>query len=453
MATSGDAALSTQDELLRMPKFGKGVGLHRTLALCAPLAETDWMAQLDAIKVTGSNGKGSVSAMAAAVLKELGVSTGLYTSPHLLSFNERIVVDGEPITDAELAEVVGWLRGQCDEYLRRFPDDTVGAFEAFTVIALRHFSCRRPRALVAEAGIGGRYDSTRVIPGRVVGLTSLDLEHTMLLGGTLELIAYDKADLCPDGGVIVTGVSEPDTLRRLGAYCALRGITLLSAAEQVAVRNVSFGETHMELDVELDGCALRGLRVALQGTHQVTNVSVALLLLREWLKAHEPALPSSRFEQAARRAMHSLRWPGRFERVHRNPDVFVDVGHSPGAIRSLVQTARAALAGRRVLLVTGVSYDKEVESIVEGLLEVADAVVCTRAYHKGSPPEEILRIVRSKRPDIHASAEATIEGAMRHALEYADANDMTILVAGGLFLSVEATQALRGGDAKGLRFF
>lgn len=442
-----------QEALLAIRKFGSGVGLHRMLALCGPLAEGGWMRQLDAIKVTGSNGKGSVSVMVASVLKELGISAGLYTSPHLLEFNERIVVDGRPISDSELAEAVEWFEGRREEYERRFPGDNVGAFEAFTAIALRHFSARQPRALVAEAGIGGRYDSTRIIPGRVVGLTSLDLEHTALLGDSLEMIAYDKADLCPHGGVIVTGVSEPEILRRLRAYCALRGITLRCAAERAAVRRVSFDETHMELDLELDGDALSGLRVALRGVHQATNVAVAILLLREWLGVHEPSLPAERFEEAVRRGMLSLRWPGRFERVHAKPEVFVDVGHSPGAIESLVETVRTALPGRRILLVTGVSYDKEVEAIVKGLLAVADAVICTRAYHKGAPPEEILRIVRDARPEVPAFVGATIEEAVRRALEYASAKDMTILVAGGLFLSVEATQALRGGAPKDLRFF
>src|ERR1044071_725652 len=121
-----------QAELLAIPKFGNGIGLHRMRALCEPLLQTPWMSGLDAIKVTGSNGKGSVCAMAAAVFGELGISCGLYTSPHLIRFNERIVTDGEQISDTELAEAVAWFFQQRDEYAARFPDDTVGAFEAFT---------------------------------------------------------------------------------------------------------------------------------------------------------------------------------------------------------------------------------------------------------------------------------------------------------------------------------
>jgi len=453
MYTHGDTNLNIQEALLSIPKFGNGIGLHRMIALCEPIASTDWMKQLDAIKVTGSNGKGSVSIMVASILKELGISTGLYTSPHLFEFNERMMIDGQPISTAELGEAVDWFYQRHDQYERNFPKDTVGAFEAFTAIALFYFSKRRPDAIVTEAGIGGRYDSTRIIPGRLVGLTSLDLEHTALLGHTLDLIAYDKADLCPDGGMIVTGVSDPDILRRLRAYCGLRRITLRCASEHSIVRSVSFSDTYMDLDLELDEITLPGLRLALQGVHQVTNAVVSILLLQEWLKIHKPTLSIEQFDKAIRRGMQTLHWPGRFQRVHKNPDVFIDVGHSPDAIKCLVQTVKTALPDKRILLVTGVSHDKEVESIIRELLPVADAVICTRAYHKGSPSEEILRIVQNTRPDIPAFVDPNIEEAMRRALDYASKNDMTVLVAGGLFLSIEATHALKGKNPQGLHFF
>jgi dihydrofolate synthase/folylpolyglutamate synthase len=442
-----------QAELLAVPKFGKGVGLHRMLALCRTLLATDWMTQLDAIKVTGSNGKGSVCAMLDAVFKALNIGCGLYTSPHLIRFNERIVTDGEPIADFELAAALDWFYQRREAYQGRFPADRIGAFEAFTAIALCHFANRQPRALVAEAGIGGRYDSTRIIPGKLVGLTSLDLEHTTLLGDTLELIAYDKADLCPAGGILVVGEVDADTQQRLAAYCALRQVTLRVAADYSEVRRVTVGETHMELDLTVDGLDLSGLRITLQGEHQVTNLVVAILLLRQWLKWHEPQLAPERFENAVRRAMLTLQWPGRFERIGCNPDIYIDVGHTPDAIAALVRTARAAFQGKRVLLVTGVSYDKDVEGIVSGLLPIADAVICTRAYHKGSPPEKILQAVKRTRPEVATALAATIEQAVQTARQQAIDQDMVVLIAGGLFLSIEAMCALRAYDPQRLHFF
>lgn len=442
-----------QEVLLKIPKFGNGVGLHRMLALCNSLANSQWMKQLDAIKITGSNGKGSVSAMVSNILRELGFSVGLYTSPHLVKFNERIMVNGVPISDSELSSAVQWFHKQRDNYQRRFPNDTIGAFEAFTAIALNYFSVKQPQVLVTEAGIGGRYDSTRIIPGQIIGLTSVDLEHTALLGPTIELIAYDKADLCPESGSIITGISDQDILRRLKAYCTLRGVTLHSVVDYSFAHRVSFGETHMELDLDVNGLNLTGLKVGLQGVHQVTNVMVAVSILQEWLKFHQPEISEERFKEAIHRGMHSLRWKGRFERIHQNPDVFIDVGHTPDAIASLVKTVGSALGDKRILLVTGVSYDKEIESIIKELVVIADAVICTQAYHKGSPPDEILKIVQDTSQDIPAFAESNIDKAMQRAIEYASENGMTVLVAGGLFLAIEAMQALNGENPQDLRFF
>ncbi|MEN3333950.1 MAG: dihydrofolate synthase / folylpolyglutamate synthase [Blastocatellia bacterium] len=453
MEAAEPLGVKIQEDLLAIPKFGKGIGLHRMLALCRTLLQTDWLSNLDAIKITGSNGKGSVCAMVAAVFGELSISCGLYTSPHLIKFNERIVTNGEPIADAELAEAVAWFIQQRDEYASRFPDDTIGAFEAFTAIALHHFAGKRPRVLVSEAGIGGRYDSTRIIPGKIVGLTSLDLEHTGLLGSTLEMIAYDKADLCPPGGVIIAGAIDADVLRRLQAYCTLRNVTLRAAAAHSQVRRVVFGDTHMEVDLTIDGVDLPALQMAVQGYHQITNLVVATLLVRQWLQAHEPRISPEQLTHALRCAMRSLSWPGRFERIATNPDIFIDVGHTPEAIAATVRTAQTALRGKRILLVTGVSYDKDVEGIVKGLLPMADAVICTRAHHKGSPPEKILRIVQRARPELAASLAPTIEEAMRMARAQAVENQMTVMVAGGLFLSIEAVEALRGNDPRSLHFF
>ncbi|MBY0431344.1 MAG: hypothetical protein K2Q10_09110, partial [Rhodospirillales bacterium] len=221
MAADLDPLAETLDWLLALPKFGDGIGLHRMLALCGDLLDG-----LDALKVTGSNGKGSVSAMSAAILRALGFDTGLYTSPHLRRFNERIVLNGAAITDDDLQASATWLRGRLAGYAADHPGDQPSAFEAFTLLALHHYARTRPAALVAEAGLGGRFDPVRVLPGRCAALTSLDLEHTDLLGKSLDLIAYDKADIVSHGGVLISAPLAGDLERRLEAYCRLRDVTL-----------------------------------------------------------------------------------------------------------------------------------------------------------------------------------------------------------------------------------
>lgn len=444
---------SLQQRLQRWPKLGQGVGLHRAAELLRDLKGSEYWRTLDAIKVTGSNGKGSTCAMTAAILTALGLSTGRYTSPHLWAFHERIAIDGEPIGAAQLERALAQIEARAAAYARAFPSDAIGGFEAYTAIAMSHFAEERPDALVLEAGIGGRYDATRAVPGSIVALTSIDLEHTKLLGDTTDLIAFDKIDLCPDGGVLVAGPLEPELDRRVEAYSELRSIRLVRAARESVIRSTQMGPSHMTVDVEIAGQRWRDLRIALVGEHQAHNAIVAVLLAREWLARRVPDLSPGAFEAGARRGLAEVRWPGRFECVHSNPDVYIDVGHSPGAIAILAETTRAALAGRRILLVVGVSYDKAVEPIVAGLTPLAEEIICTRAHHKGAPVAEIESVVRREAPHVPRSVAPTIEEAMTEAVRRARETGATILVAGGLFLCAEATEHLRGKDPRDLWFF
>ena len=192
-------------EMLALPKFGAGIGLHRMRWALEQLPDRAWLENLDAIKVTGSKGKGSTASICAAILRQLGFTTGLYTSPHLYRFNERIKTGQRDILDEELAIAWEWFKAVKMDYERLHPNDSFGAFEACTAVAARHFANQRVEALVVESGIGGRYDPARTIPGRTAALTSVELEHVNLLGDRTELIAYDKADLCPPHGTLLAG--------------------------------------------------------------------------------------------------------------------------------------------------------------------------------------------------------------------------------------------------------
>ncbi len=423
------------------------------MELCRDLAEGEWFSQLDAVKVTGSNGKGSVCAMLSAILSAAGVENGLYTSPHLLDFRERIALAGRPIPEDELAAAGAWFRERRRRYAELHPDDEVSGFEASTAVALRFFSERKPAAVVAEAGIGGRYDPTRIIPGRLAVLVSLDLEHTELLGSSLEEIAYDKCDLAPDGSVLVVGALPPEILRRLRAYCRMRGVRIVAAEESCSVTRSAFTPSGMQADLAWGEGRLENLEIGLYGEHQVRNAAVALVTAREWLARHRPRLHAEELESAARRGLREVRWPGRFERLQTDPEVFVDVGHTPAAVAAVVDSARKLLGHRRILLVTGVSYDREAPTIVHRLVEIADAVIGTRAWHKGLAASSIAELVRERKPALPLVVEEKIERAVARAVEQAAAEGMTVLVAGGLFVAAEAAAVIRGRDPQGLQFF
>ncbi|MEO1366917.1 MAG: cyanophycin synthetase [Acidobacteriota bacterium] len=423
--------------LAEAPTFGNGPGLHRMAALVRRLEISDFLKRLDAVKITGSNGKGSTATVLAALFDELDVRQALFTSPHLLSPTERIRIDGRDLQDEEFREA--WRRvdglvpdgGRC------------GTFERLTAMALERAAARGVHTVVAEAGIGGRLDATRVIPGRSVGLTSLDLEHTALLGSSLELIAYDKVDLCPDGGVVVVGSRreldlEASLLDRIEGYLAVRGVALKPVDGAARLLDVRYLDAGMVVDMELYGERLPDVDMAMAGRFQWSNAVVALLLAEQWLARHRPGVARTDLVAAWRRAVARAKAPGRFEVVGRDPLTVIDVGHTPRAARAVAALARRCLGRRPIVLVLGVSDDKDIAAIARPLLEVADAAVLTRASRRGAPVEALLELAGG----LDAAAVEPVRDAVASARDLASRRGGAVLVAGGLFLGVEAKRAL-----------
>lgn len=441
------------ERLAGLPRFGAGVGLLRVAELLAPELRSPWGRELDALKITGSNGKGSVSAVLAGALTELGYRTGRVTSPHLLAFNERIALDGRPASDADLE--VAWhdVQARIAAWQARHPNDRVGAFEAISVLALAHLARQQPHALVVEAGIGGRYDPARVLPGHLCALTSVDLEHTALLGASHELIAYDKADLCPPGGCLVVALEDRALMRRLRHYCTLRDVRLIDVDDSVRIGVPRYDSTGMTFDLDTPAWSLRDLRLTLRGPHQARNAAVAVLLLHEWCARHAPEQTWSDIAAAARRALAAARWPGRFEQVAQGPDTFVDVGHTPAALAALAETVRGALSSRPLMLVVGVSADKDAAALLAPLVPQAQAIVCTQAGHRAAAATTLLPIVRALAPAATVTCERDVALALAQARDLAQGMGAVVLVAGGLFVATEALALSRGLDPRGLRFF
>ncbi len=440
-------------QLLKLPKYGQGVGLHRMRHFLAQEPINSWSLQIDAIKITGSNGKGSVSNMVGAILQEAGFHIGLYTSPHLFRFNERICVNGNPISDSNLQAAYYWVGQIIKEYEQSYGDDQYGAFETFTAMALYHFATESVDTVVAEAGIGGRFDSTRVIPGNTTAITSLDLEHTQILGATLELIAYEKADLCPRGGFLVVGDIDPEVYRRLKTYCALNQIHLLNIKDCCPYSEPRYLNGKMSFDLQYQDMVFNNLQLKLLGSHQINNAAVAIVLAEHWLRLKQPDLTASKLESIIRQALLNLSVPGRLQKVWEKPEIYVDVGHTPNAIERLLQSVKQLWDSEPILLVVGVSYNKDIKSIVEMLAPVPDQAICTRAWHRGSQVDTIADHLLSLRPELPIHRAETIEKAVVMAKDIAIGNKMKVLVAGGLFLSAEVIQVLQGENPQRIQFF
>ncbi|NES20882.1 MAG: hypothetical protein F6K41_18590 [Symploca sp. SIO3E6] len=439
-------------QLLHIPKFGQGIGLHRMDYFLNQEPIAPWLSQIDGIKVTGSNGKGSVCNMVAAILQEAGWRVGLYTSPHLFHFQERIRVNGMDISDHDLQMVGQWILNTIEEYQQCYPDDQCGAFEAFTAMALHHFATCQVDAVVTEAGIGGRFDSTRMIPGSTTAITSLDLEHTEILGSTLELIAHDKAELCPSGGTLVVGEIDSEVLRKLEVYCALRNVHLLSISKCCTFSQPRYIDNQLVFDIQYRDLNLENIHLKLLGTHQVNNAVVAIVLAEHWLRLKQPHLSSVELETIVRSALANVSVLGRLQKVWEQPEIYVDVGHSPDAMKQLVASVQQLWPSEPVLLVTGVSYNKDIQNILARLALIPNRAICTRAWHKGSQVQLIADCLASLRPELPIDTAETIEEAVVMAKDLAIRHQMKVLVAGGLFLSAEFIQALQGEDPRAIQF-
>jgi dihydrofolate synthase/folylpolyglutamate synthase len=404
-------------ELLNLPKFGSGVGLHRMVWIFDQLRMSDWWERLDVLKITGSKGKGSTSALCAAILSNLGLRVGLFTSPHLLRFNARIKIDCIDVDDAELAAAWNTIKGLLATYRQLNPDDSFGAFEAFTAVAFAVFSQRDASVVVCEAGIGGRYDSTRPLPGLTGALTSVELEHAELLGGTTELIAYDKADICPPGGTLLVGRVGEKLISRLRDYCRLRSVRMKEAASDFHISDIEYGDGKMSFAMASDDISFGRVSTPLIGEHQAGNVTVAVATTRDWLSRNRPDITSETFKTAVIKALATVRWPGRLEKIAGDPDVVIDVGHTPNSMLSIAATIKQAYPGRQVLLLTGVSKDKNAAGVLAGVVPIAATIVCTSPHHKGLPVEKVEAICRQLRPDVEVISESDISTAVARALK------------------------------------
>jgi len=440
-------------DLIGIPKFGNGIGLHRMRHLCKDILASDWAKSIDPINIVGSNGKGSTATIISCILSELKISYGKYTSPHLFHFTERILANDQEISLDDLEVLANRFFEKQKQYLAEYPDDQIGAFEAFTCIALSYFFKKNVDAVVLEAGIGGRYDSTRILTGQYSALVSIDLEHANIIGPTKELIAYDKIDIASEGATLIVGNIEADLFRRIEAYARYKKITLLPVAAHTAVQSVAFEHGTMQLDFIVEDYDFTQVISKLVGYHQVNNILVGVLLAKKWVAKNHPEIGREQFIRSVKNGLAKARWTGRLEKVREHPRTYIDVGHTPDAIKQIIRSFKE-IKQQPCLLVLGVSYDKEVASIISELLEIADGVVCTRAYHKGAPVANIYKTVLEHLPrDMPVFQHEKIEAAIDFSMDYAAKHNMTVLVAGGLFLSTEAYHYMNGCSPETLIFF
>ena len=394
---------------------GSVPGLSRTRELLGRIGNPQ--NKLKFVHIAGTNGKGSTAAMLASVFRSAGYRTGLYTSPFILCFNERMQVDGEMISDEELAEITEFVRPHA-EAMADHPTE----FELVTVIAMEYFMRHGCDIVSLEVGLGGELDSTNVIstPEAAV-ICNIGLDHTEVLGDTLEKIASAKAGIIKGGDVVIYRGSQ-SVERVFEDACKKTGARLHRADfDGICLKRADFSGQVFDLG------ARKPLELPLLGEHQLKNAAVVVaavdaLTAKGWRIS----------EAQLRRGLKQVCWPGRFELLRREPVFFVDGGHNPQCMAALAKNLEQYLSGRRLIALTGVMADKDYFDMYRLMEPYFSAfVTVTPDNPRALPAQELAKMLeRFGKP---VSACASVEEGVRTAISMASGSD-AVVAFGSLYM-------------------
>ena len=390
-------------------------GLGRTQELLEKMGNPE--KKLKFVHIAGTNGKGSTAAMTASILSKAGYRTGLYTSPYIYRFHERIQVDGVEISDEDLTEITEYVKPLADS-MAQSPTE----FELVCCIAFEYFYRKKCDIVVLEVGMGGAWDATNVIEvPEVAVITNIGLDHTEYLGDTVEKIAETKSGIFKPHGHAVVYRSTPSVEAVYERVCAERDVSLRKADFDGLVLKAH------TLEGQVFDCGSRkNLVLPLLGDHQLHNASVVLsiadTLIEEGWKISEQNIYDG---------IRDVRWPGRFDIVCRKPLFIIDGGHNPQCIEALVKNIRDYLAGKKVVALTGVLADKDYADMYKPVMPLVDRFVCiTPPNPRKLEAEQLARYLRQAGAQAQAS-ESILDG-VKKAMELAG-EDGVVLCFGSLY--------------------
>ncbi len=384
-----------------------------------------------ALHIAGTKGKGSTAAMCESCFRAAGYRTGLYTSPHLHTFRERIQIAGEKISPDEVVALVEELR----PIIERAPGVTT--FEAITAMGFLHFAHAGIDIAVIEVGLGGRLDATNVLTPEVSIITSLSLDHTYLLGDTLGEIAFEKAGIIKPGAPVVSAPQRAEAIKVIESVSKKRGATLIEVGRDWDYQAGTFdleGQTFSARKISDDDSPLDGkYRLPLLGRHQLENAVSALAAL-DVLRQRGFDLSAG----AVREGLAQVTWPGRMEILCQDPPFVVDCAHNPYSAQVLRQALTDWFPGRQWVLIFGASADKDIGGMLESLLPISEYVIVTRSDHpRSASPIKLADVVAS----LGGGAEVcvSVAKAIRRGLTMMDPGS-GLLATGSIFLVADAVK-------------
>ncbi len=417
------------EHMYGLGRFGIKLGLDTTSQILTNLGSPE--KRFKSIHIAGTNGKGSIASYITSILRGAGFKTGLYTSPHLIKFNERFVIDGRQVSDDDVVEAYLAVK-QADTAERQ-----ATFFELATAMAFYLFDRDGVEWAIIETGMGGRLDATNVLSPELCVISNLSIEHTEYLGDTIEAIAMEKGGIIKSGVPVVTGVTQEQALGVITDIAAERQapLHLLGRDFQTSRDGDKTSFTYNGMSRTIPGATTR-----LPGRHQLDNAALALAAVELLFPAQENQKPAIS-DGVVKKGLTETRWAGRLEKIMADPLVVLDGAHNLAAATNLARFFEEELSDRPLTLVLGILDDKAFEPMLKLLLPWAERVIFTRADNKRSIDPVILEQTAKSFFSKDITVIETVAKAVDHAIKTSSPKD-AVCIAGSLYVAGEARKML-----------
>jgi dihydrofolate synthase/folylpolyglutamate synthase len=416
--------------LFNLQLSGIKLGLGNISALLKQLGnpQKKW----PAVHIAGTNGKGSTAAFIYGILRKTGLRVGLYTSPHLVDFSERIRVNDEAIS---WDEIIGYIRS-----MKKHVDKNQNTFfEATSALAFQYFADRQVDVAVVETGLGGRLDATNLVEPLVTVITSIGYDHQQFLGNDLRQIAREKAGIIKGGIDCITNNTDPVVLEELQTVCQSKGSLLYRLDPENNIEILKMDLHGSQFNGIFPEKTFHNLEITLAGYHQIINAGLATLSM---LKIK--TIPIKEIE--IRNGLKEARWPARLQMISERPLVLLDVAHNVDGFEKVFNTIRSNLRSRRILVIAGLAKDKDYEKIARVLSENVSTVGIIRNFSDRGMPAEKLKIALQDN-NLTADVFEFVDQAYSHFLKSSGEDDV-ILIIGSHYLAGEFLKKYKNIDFK-----
>ncbi len=413
--------------LFAIRRFGSKLGLKYVSHLLA--RRGDPQDDFRSVHITGTNGKGSTTNMVASILAEAGFRVGMFTSPHLSTFTERIQINGRQIPVADVLRLVNVIKPLCEEMEvdpgLRHPT----FFEIVTAMAFKHFSEEGVDFAVLEVGMGGRLDATNVVKALVSVITNVSLEHTEVLGDTVLEIAEKKAGIIKEGGALITATHDDEVYSLFENACAAVSSKIFRVGADIKFERVSADYEGQRFRLEGIRDKYEGLDLPLLGEHQLLNAAAAVGAV-EALGFHGVNVP----REAIERGLGNVKWPGRMEVVQRNPLVVLDGAKDVEAMKAVKETLLGDFSYERLVAVVSISSDKKIPLMMGELSQAVDRYVVTTHGVMGRAADPTLIVEEAEKHGKPSEIVPDVKDAIGRAMELAGEDGMVIVVGAGFLV-------------------